>query len=789
MIARPDIDLEKEAMEFGIGQPVRREEDPRFLTGRGQYTDDFNPPNLAHAAVVRSHVARARIRRIDTDAAKAVPGVLAAFTAEDMSGLGPMPILVPTLRQLERPDGSPMPIPERHALARDYVAHLGEGLALVVAETREAAEDAAELVELHLEELPPVVTTAQALTDGAPAVWQAVPDNVAFRVRLGDKAAVQQALDQAEHVVRAEIPVSRIAVNPMEPRGAIGDHDPASGSYTLISGHQNPHDLRDFLADHVLKIGRERLRVISPDMGGGFGMRADTSPEFALVLFAAERLGRPVKWIADRSETFLADPHGRDMILDVRLGLDQDGRFTGLRVDCVAALGAYLTFFSPLPTFGNLPGVAGPYTTPVIYGEVRGVFTNTTPIAPYRGAGRPEASLAIEHVIDVASREIGIDRVELRRRNLIPADRMPYQTGLTFKYDCGDFGRVFERALEVADHAGFASRRAQAEAEGRLLGLGLASTVEQSAGLFDEAAELTFEPDGTVTLGIGTHSHGQGHETVFKQVLAERLGISFEKIRFVQGDTTKVAYGHGTGGSRASGLGSGALVRAAEAVIEKGKEIAAHLFEASAVDVRFADGRFTIAGTDRSLSLDEVARAALEREDLPEELCGGLAGAGRFKHESGPTFPNGCHVCEVEVDPETGMLRLTRYHAVGDYGTVLNPLLLEGQVHGGIVQGLGQILLEDLDYDPRTGQLRTGSFMDYAMPRAAQVPPIRFESAPVPTEKNPLGVKGVGESGTVASMPCVMNAIIDALAPFGVRTLSMPATPEKVWRALSGVDR
>ena len=772
-------------MEFGIGQPVRREEDPRFLTGRGRYTDDFAPANLAHAAIVRSHVARARIRRIDTAAAKAGAGVLAVFTAEDMSGLGPMPILVPTLRQLEQPDGSPMPIPERHALARDYVAHLGEGLALVVAETREAAKDAAELVEFHLEELPPVVTTAQALTDGAPAVWQAAPDNVAFRVRLGDEAAARQALDRAAHVTTAEIPVSRIAVNPMEPRGAIGDHDPARGFYTLISGHQNPHDLRDFLADHVLRIGRERLRVISPDMGGGFGMRADTSPEFALVLFAAKRLGRPVKWIADRSETFLADPHGRDMTLDVRLGLDRDGRFTGLRVDCVAALGAYLTFFSPLPTFGNLPGVAGPYTTPVIYGEVRGVFTNTTPIAPYRGAGRPEASLAIEHVIDVASREIGIDRMELRRRNLIPADRMPYQTGLTFNYDCGDFVRVFERALEVADHQGFAARRAQAEARGRLLGLGLASTVEQSAGLFDEGAELAFDADGTVTLGIGTHSHGQGHETVFKQVLADRLGISFDKIRFVQGDTAKVAYGHGTGGSRASGLGSGALVRAAEALIEKGKEIAAHLFEASAADVRFADGRFTIAGTDRSLPLDEVARAALEREDLPEELRGGLAAAGRFKHESGPTFPNGCHVCEVEIDPETGTLRLTRYHAVGDYGTVLNPLLLEGQVHGGIVQGLGQILLEDLDYDPDTGQLRTGSFMDYAMPRAAHVPPIRFESAPVPTGKNPLGVKGVGESGTVASMPCVMNAIVDALAPFGVRTLPMPATPEKVWRALA----
>ncbi|MDX1542213.1 MAG: molybdopterin cofactor-binding domain-containing protein, partial [Geminicoccaceae bacterium] len=490
--------------------------------------------------------------------------------------------------------------------------------------------------------------------------------------------------------------------------------------------------------------------MISPDMGGSFGMRADTSPELALVLFAAKELGRPVKWIADRSECFLADPHGRDEVMRVKLGLDSEGVFTALRVEVDSAIGAYFTFFSPLPAFGNLPGCAGPYRTPVIYGNVRGVFTNSTPIAPYRGAGRPEASLAIEHVVDVAARDFGFDRVELRRKNLIPADAMPYQTGLTFNYDSGDFGRVLERALELAEADGFEARRQDAANRGRALGLGIASTVEQAAGLFDEAAELSFEADGSVTMAMGTHSHGQGHETTFKQILHQQLGVPFEKIRFVQGDTDLVAYGHGTGGSRCSGLGGTALLKAGEAIIEKGKGVASHLFEAAVADVRFEEGRFTVAGTDRSLTLSEVAKAARERDDLPEELRGGLAADGRFKHD-GPTFPNGCHIAEVEVDPETGTTRLLRYTAVGDYGTVLNPLLLEGQVHGGVTQGIGQILMEDLDYDT-SGQLRTGSFMDYTMPRADTVPFIRFASEPVPTAKNPLGVKGVGESGTVGSM-------------------------------------
>jgi carbon-monoxide dehydrogenase large subunit len=772
-------------MQFGVGQPVRREEDPRFLTGRGRYTDDFSPAGQAHACIVRAPVAKARIRSLDVSAAQAAPGVLAVITGADLAHLGPMPILVPKLRQLERADGSPMPIPDRFALARDQVVHLGEAVALVVAETRAAARDAAELVELDLDEQSPVITLEQALEHGAPPVWSACPDNVAFLVRLGDEAKAEAALAAAAHVVEALIPVNRVAVNPMEPRGALGEYDPAAGRYTLTSGHQNPHDLRDFFTESVFRIEPERLRVVSPDMGGSFGMRADTSPEFALILFAAERLGRPVKWIADRSECFLADPHSREMVMRVRLGLDRDGRFTGLRVEVDAVIGAYFTFFSPLPLFGNLPGIAGPYRTSAIYGEVRGVFTNTTPMAPYRGAGRPEASLAIEHAIDVAAREVGIDRVELRRRNLIPKDAMPFQTGLTFNYDCGDFSRVLERAVELADVGGFEERRAAAKARGRLRGLGIASTVESAAGLHDEAAELSFAADGSVTLAMGTHSHGQGHETVFRQVLADQLGVPFEKVRFVQGDTDRVAYGHGTGGSRCSGLGSAALIRAADAIVERGRAIAAHLFEASSADVRFEDGRFTIAGTDRSLSLDEIARAAHERADLPGDLKGGLQAAGRFKHESGPTFPNGCHVCELEVDPETGQLQMLNYTAVGDYGTVLNPLLLEGQVHGGVVQGLGQILMEDLNYEVDSGQLRTGSFMDYTMPRAADIPPIRFESQPVPTAKNPLGVKGVGESGTVASMPCVLNAVVDALAPIGVRTLAMPATPEKVWRAIN----
>jgi carbon-monoxide dehydrogenase large subunit len=775
-------------MQFGIGQPVRREEDPRFITGQGRYTDDHVPHQLAHACFVRAAVAKARLAGVDATAARELPGVLAVYVGEDFAALPAMPILVPKLRQLERADGSPMPIPPRYVIARDQVAHLGEIVAMVVAETPAAARDAAELVAPDLDAMEPVANLARALAPNAPPVWDEAPDNVAFTVRMGDEAKVQAALDAAAHVVEVEIPVSRLAVNPMEPRGALGEHDPASGRYTLTSGTQIPHDLRDILCDEVFAIEHDRLRVISPDMGGSFGMRADTSPELVLVLLAAEKLGRPVKWVADRSECFLADPHGRDETMTVRLGLDADGSFTALRVDGVAALGAYLTFFSPLPAFGNLPGCAGPYTTPAIYGEIRGVFTNTTPIAPYRGAGRPEASLAIEHVIDVAARDHGFDRIELRRKNLIPKSAMPFQTGLTFNYDSGDFSRVLERALDLADASGFEGRRREAAARGRALGLGIAATVEQAAGLFDEAAELSFEADGSVTMAMGTHSHGQGHETTFKQVLRERLGVPFDKIRFVQGDTALVAYGHGTGGSRCSGLGSGALVRAADAIVDKGREIASHLFEAAVADVRFEDGRFTVAGTDRSLGLDEVAKAARERTDLPEEVRGGLAAEGRFKHD-GPTFPNGCHIAEVEVDPETGATQLIRYTAVGDYGTVLNPLLLEGQVHGGIVQGAGQILMEDIDYDPDSGQLRTGSFMDYTMPRADTVPSIRFASEPDPTLKNPLGVKGVGESGTVGSMAAVMNAVVDALAPYGVRTIHMPATPHRVWQAINAASK
>jgi len=770
-------------MKFGVGEPVSRIEDRRLLRGGGRYSDDVNLPGQARGYILRSPYAHASVRSIGTAAALAAPGVLAVYIGADLvaAGLGGLPCLASRLMPLRRPDGSPIYEPFYAVLARDKVAYVGDAVAFVVAETQAQAQDAAELIEVDYEPLPAVTGPREAVAEGAPKVWEDCPDNVSFEFRAGDAAAVEAAFDKAAHVARVEVPISRVAVTPMEPRAAIGSYDAFEDRYTLISGTQFPHDLRTWLAEHVLGVAESRLRIVSPDMGGSFGLRSTVFPELPLVLWAARRLGRPVKWVNSRSDAFLDEP-ARDLVMQVALALDGEGRFLALKVESINNLGAYLSIFGPLPTFSNLGGLAGPYTFEAIHVRARGVFTNTGPVVPYRGAGRPEATLALEQVIDRAARKLGRDRAALRRQNLVPPEAMPYKTALTFTYDCGEFDAVMGRALALADYAGFEARLAEAEARGRLRGIGIAYAIEQAAGLWDEGAELRFDKNGEVTLLMGTHSHGQGHETAMRQVLVERLGLAFERIRYVQGDSDVVPYGHGTGGSRVSGLGSAAILRAADKIVEKGRLIAADRLEAAVDDIEFADCNFRIAGTDRGLSLNEIAAIALTPGALPDGMDSGLAAFATFR-PSGPTFPNACHLAEIEIERETGGIEIVRYVAVDDVGTVLNPLLLEGQLHGGIVQGLGQVLGEVLVFD-EAGQPISGSFMDYAMPRADQMPRFEIETHEVPTAINPLGIKGAGEAGTVGAMACLVSAILDALAPLGVDDLPMPATAERVWRAI-----
>ena len=771
-------------MRYGLGHSAPRVEDDRLLRGRGRYTDDLDLPGQAWAGIVRSPHAHARIVDVGTAVAAQAPGVLGVFTASDLTaeGVGSLPNLL-ARGPFTRPDGSPAYTPPRPPLASAKAAFAGEPVALVVAESAAEAKDAAEQVTVDYEALAALPDVAAASAPGAPALWEACPDNLSFRVRLGDHEAVAAALGKAAHVVRTRLPISRVCAAPMEPRAALGAYDPFDGRYTLYEGTQSPHALRTCLAESVLGVPETRVRVVSPDMGGSFGLRGTLFPESVLVLWAARRLGRPVKWSGERSEGFLGDDQAREMIMQVEIGLDEQARFLALRVHCLAALGAYLTHYGGYPAFVNLGGLAGPYRTPAICAQVDALFTTTPPVGPYRGAGRPEATLAIEHAVDQAARTLGLDRAELRRRNLIAPEQMPFQTGLRYRYDCGEFERVLDRALAGADPAGFEARRARSRAAGKLRGLGIALSVEQAAGISDESAELRFEPDGTATVILGTHSHGQGHETVFRQLVADRLGLAFEQIRYVQGDTDKVAYGGGTGGSRCAALGGGALHRAVERVIEKGRRVAAHQLEAADEDLEFDRGSFVVGGTDRRLGLQEVVTTCFDPARRPPEEDAGLSALASFT-PSAPTFPNGCHLCEVEVDPETGTVAVERYHAVEDTGTVMNPMLLRAQLQGGIVQGFGQIVQERVVFDAQ-GQPLSGSFMDYAMPRADEAPFCEIALHPVPTAVNPLGIKGAGEAGTVGAMASVLSAVHDALASAGVHDgLEMPASPERVWRAL-----
>jgi aerobic carbon-monoxide dehydrogenase large subunit len=770
--------------KFAIGQSVRRLEDPRLVQGLGRYSDDVSLPREARAAVVRSSHAHAGIGRVDAAAALAAPGVLAVLRGADLvaDGVGNLP----SDRGRKRRDGAPAFPTPRPALARQRVRHVGDPVALVVAETHAQALDAAALLTVEYDPLPAVTHTADALRAGAPAVWDEAPDNVAFLAEAGQREAVERAFASAAHVAKVDFVVTRVAAAPLEPRAAVGEYDRRSGRYTLHTGIQAPHGTRALIAD-ILKVPQAQVRVVTGDVGGSFGMRSGIYPEMVLVLWAARRLGRPVKWTSDRREGFVTDEHGRDNLSTVELALDADGAFLALRVAINLNVGAYLTQRSAGPGTNNIGGVAGVYITPAIHHRTTGVFTNTTPTGPYRGAGRPEATYAIERVIDVAARELGLDPIALRRKNLIPPSAMPFKTGLVFTYDSGDFGRGMDLALSLADAAGFEKRRAEARTRGKLRGLGLANAIEVAGGPYTsvnpDTAEIRVNPDGSVTVLTGSTSMGQGNETAFAQIVSERLGVPPARIQVLWGDSDALGAGRGNGGSGALTVGGSAVVRASEKIVERGRRIAARMLEAAPEDVQLRDARFAVAGTDRGVTFAEVARTAYQPRQLPPGMEPGFSETAAFTPPA-VTFPNGCQVCEVEIDPETGVVRIVRHAVVDDVGRMVNPMLVKGQIHGGVVQGLGQALFEELVYDPQSGQLVAGSFMDYAMPRADDVPLFEVDSHEVPTQVNPLGAKGVGEAGTVGALPALVNAVNDALAPFGVRHLDMPMTPERVWRAI-----
>ncbi len=754
---------------------VRRREDVRLLTGKGNYSADPHPDGMLHAVLVRSHHAHAAIGGIDTAAARAIPGVIAVFTAADLTDVAPIPGGI----GFPRPDGSPAPKTDRPLLAADRVRFVGEPVAVVLAETIDAGKDAAEVTVVDYRELPLVTDAIAAMEPGAPKVWDDVPDNIGFLWKRGDAEATDTALRSAAHVARLQFTVSRVTANTMEPRGAWAEVG-ADGRMSMHAAHQSPYNLRNGMANGNFNIKPTDIRVLTADVGGSFGMKSGVQAEYALVAWAARKVGRPVRWISDRTEGFLTDEQAREMRITVELGLDADHRFTALRLRWDVNLGAYVTGRSGWPV-GNIGGTAGVYHIPTMYAESCGVLTNTVPTAAYRGAGRPEATYTIERIIDIAARELGISPYELRRRNLIPPEAMPYKTALTFTYDCGAFEGNMQQAAAMAELDSFAARRTEAEARGKLRGIGLCNCIEVAGGPFlrpakDQAA-LRLAEDGTLVLRSGSMSVGQGLETAFCQLVADRFGVPIDHVRYESGDTDLLSGGKGNGGSGALCIGGSAVSLVVDKVIEKAKQAAAELLEAAVVDVTFDAGRFTIAGTDRSVSLAEVAHATtIDGNELVE--------SGEFT-PTAVTFPNGTHICEVEIDPDTGVTDVVRYSAVEELGYVLNPMLVAGQTHGGVAQGVGQAMAEQIVHDPHSGQMLTASFMDYQMPRADDLPDIRMTTREVPTKVNPLGAKGVGEAGTVGAMAAAMNAVNDALAPLGIRHFDMPATPHRVWSAIA----
>ncbi len=769
--------------KFGIGQPVRRSEDPTLVRGEGRYTDDVSRPRQAHAVMVRSRNAHGVIRSIDTDAAKAMPGVLAVLTAADLTGYGGLKCNLP----LKSRDGSPIRYTPRPALAGDKVRYVGDPVACVIAETLAQAKDAAETVALDIEPLPAVVSARDAAKKGAPQVWDAVPGNIALDYHYGDADKVAEAFSKAAHVVRLPLVNQRLVVNTIEPRSAIGEFDAKAEKWTLYSCSQGVFGLKTALRD-ILNAPADKVRVVTGNVGGSFGMKAAAYPEYVCILHGARSLGRPVKWTDERSGSFVSDHHGRDYDMTVEVAFDQDGLIQAIRLSGYGNLGGYCAAFGPLlPTVNVTKNIVSMYRTPLLEVATQCVFTNTTLVSAYRGAGRPEGALSMERTMDFAAAELGIDRFELRRRNFIKAREMPFKAASGVSYDCGDFPGLFKEALARADVKTFKQRKRESKKRGKLRGLGVACYVETTAAMTVEQAAIRFNADGTVTIVTGTLDYGQGHASPFAQVLTEKLGVPFERIRLLQGDSDELVTGGGTGGSRSAMLSGTAIAQASDKVIEAGKQIAAHVLEASAGDIEFNNGRFVIAGTDRSIDIMALAERLRSGVTLPEGSPSSLDVTHVTEQVPG-TYPNGVHVVEVEIDPATGLTRAVKYTAVNDFGTVINPMLVEGQIQGGAVQGLGQVLLEGAIYDA-DGQLVTGSYMDYAMPHAHDVPMIDVANRPVPTKSNPIGAKGCGEAGTSGGLPAVANAVIDALSEYGIRHLEMPMTPARIWQAIVDAQR
>ncbi len=771
-------------MKFGIGQPMRRHEDLRLITGRGRYTDDMTLPQMTRAFVLRAPMAHATIKRIDAAAARRMPGVLLVASGEDVhaAGLGDIPCTLP----LTNRDGTQRHDTPRPALALGKVRHVGQPVALVVAETLAAARDAAEAIEVEYEALPAVTDAKDAIGPGAPLLFDHIPGNIVFDWDndMGDAKATAAAFAKAARVVSLDVVNNRLVVNSMEPRNAIAEYDPASGRSILYTATQGPHFVRDPLAEIVLKLPKDKLRLITPNVGGGFGMKAFVYPEHALVVWASRKIGRPVRWQEDRSEGFVSDNQGRDHITRAELALDAEGRFLGLRVSILANLGAYLSPFGCFIPTRSTDLVSGLYAIGAIHINVKGICTNTVPVCAYRGAGRPEAAYLLERLVDAAARELGIPPDAIRRVNFVPPSAMPYTSATKLLLDSGEFEKIMDLCMDAAEWPSFAKRRKQSERNGKLRGIGMATYTERCGGGFPETASIEFKDD-RIELVLGNVEYGSGLVTSYKQIVSDQLGVDADSIDVIMGDTDRTPAGL-TGGSRALAVAGTALYQASHAIVGKGKDLAAHLLEVSAQDVVFADGTFGVPGTDLRLDICAVAKAARDPAKLPSGMAPGLD-TTHTRVPPAQTFPNGCHIVEVEIDRNTGAVAIERYTVVDDFGRTINPLLLEGQVHGGIVQGIGQALLEHAVYDRDSGQLLAGSFMDYAMPRAGDLPSFSFSTHNVPSTSNPLGVKGAGEAGAVGAPPAVINAIVDALHHHnGVRHIDMPATPARLWEAING---